>query len=145
MATIGTDCEIILDSHGFFVVPGGYIVKQPRVRKMSYRADGTLSYVDLGPGRREWNITILARNELLKYDGTATGVTGQQYRDYLRSSYTSNIGATINFVDLTNTTIAVYFDSYEEAVLDLKSQIIALATGGSLAASYECKIALVEA
>jgi hypothetical protein len=112
---------------------------------MSYRADGTLSYVDLGPGRREWEMVVLARNELLKYDSTSTGITGQQYRDQLVSSYTSNVGTTINFVDPLNNTIAVYFDNYEEMMLDLKSQIIALATGGSLAASYECKITLIEA
>ena len=145
MSSIGIDGEVKLDGSYYFVKPGSYLAKRPRVRKTSYRADGTLSYVDLGPGRREWEMIILARNELLKYDGTTTGVTGQQVRDALISSYTSNVGASINFVDPLNNTIAVYFDDYEEIVLDLKSQIIALATGGSLAASYECKITLVEA
>lgn len=145
MATIGTDCEIILDSNGYFIKPGSYLVKQQRVRKMTYRADGSLAYVDLGPGRREWSMIILARNDLLKYDGTATGTTGETYRSNLKSSYTSNVATTINFVDPLNNTIAVHFDNYEEMILDLKTQIIAVATGGSLAASYECKIALVEA
>lgn len=145
MATIGSDCEVIIDSNGYFIKPGSYTVKQPRVRKMTYRADGSLAYVDLGPGRREWSMIILARNDLLKYDGTATGTTGETYRSNLKSSYTSNIATTITFVDPLNNSISVHFDNYEEMILDLKTQIIAVATGGSLAASYECKIALVEA
>jgi len=144
VATIGIDCEIILDGTGYFIKPDSYRVKHPRIRKETYRADGSLAYVDLGPGRREWEFTVIARNELLKYDGTSTGVTGETYRTNLHSSYTSNIGTTINFVDPLNTTIAVHFDHYEERVLDLKSQIIAVATGGSLAASYEIRILLIE-
>ena len=145
MAKIGVDCMIILDNQGYFIKPESYIIKQPRISKAQYRADGTLSYVDLGPGKREFLMTILAKPNLLKYDGTDTGVSGQTYRDNLRSSYTSNIAATIVFKDITNTSINVYFKNYQEKVLDLKSQIIALSTGGSLAGSYECAIELLEA
>jgi hypothetical protein len=91
-------------------------------------------------------MAILCINDLLKYDGTSTGTTGQQYRDALHSSYTNSVGTTINFTDpLNGSAIAVHFDSYEEMVRDLHSQIISLATGGSAAASYEVKIVLVEA
>jgi hypothetical protein len=69
MATIGYDCEIIIDGTGYFVKPGSYLVKQPRIRHISYRADGSLSYTDLGPGRRSWRMIILALNELTCYDG----------------------------------------------------------------------------
>src|SRR6266571_9265771 len=138
MPTIGADCELILDSTGYFVKPGTYRMRQPRVRKATVRADGGESYVDLGPGKRVWSLVILCINDLLKYDGTSTGLTGQQYRDALRTSYTSNIGTTINFTDpLNGTAIAVHFDSYQERILDLHSQIISPATGGSPAASYE--------
>jgi hypothetical protein len=146
MASIGVDCEIIIDGTGYFMKPGTYQVRQPRIRHMVYRADGSLSYVDLGPGRHTWSMTILASNELLKYDGTLTGITGQQYRDALHNSYTSNVGTTINFTDpLSGTPIAVHFDNYEEKIIDLHTQIISLAAGGSAGASYEITITLVEA
>jgi hypothetical protein len=92
-------------------------------------------------------MTILAINELCRYDGKPVGVSGQQFRDTLRASYTSNIGTTINFTDpLSGTPIAVHFDSYEERILNLHSQVIAVASGGgSIGVSYEIKIELLEA
>jgi len=146
MATIGYDCHVIIDGTGYWVKPTSYAVKQPRIRKATVRADAGESYIDLGPGRREWSMTILCLNDLTKYDGTPTGVSGEQYRDALRTSYTSSVGTTINFVDpLSSAAIPVHFDSYEETIRDLHSQIIALATGGSAGASYEVKIVLLEA
>lgn len=143
MATIGVDCEIILDGTGYFVKPGSYIEHQPRVRKATIRADGGEAYVDLGPGKRVWKFVVLCINELLKYDQTSTGLTGQQYRDALRTSYAIT-NATINFTDPTGTVVAVHFDDYAEHIRDLHSQVIATATGGSLATSYEAAITLVE-
>lgn len=70
MATIGIDAEIILDNQGYFVLPGTYRLKQPRIRKVTTRADGAESYVDLGAGKRVWSMVILCRNDLQKYDGT---------------------------------------------------------------------------
>jgi hypothetical protein len=146
MPTIGLDCEVILDGTGYFIKPASFAVKQPRIRKATVRADGGESYVDLGPGRREWSMIVLCINDLLKYDGTPTGLTGQQYRDALRASYTGSVGTTIQFTDpLNGLAVAVHFDSYEETIRDLHSQIISLATGGSAAASYEIKIMLMEA
>lgn len=146
MATIGVDCELILDGTGYFLKPGSYSVKQPRLRHGTYRADGALAYVDLGPGRRLWSMIVLCVNELKKYDGTPVATTGQQFRDALHTSYTGSTGTTINFVDpLNGSTIPVHFDGYEEAIIDLHSQIIALATGGSAGASYEVRIDLLEA
>lgn len=146
MAAIGLDCEVILDGIGYFVKPDSYSVKHPRIRKATVRADAGESYIDLGPGRREWSMIILCLNDLVKYDGDSTGTTGQQYRDSLHNSYTGSIGTTINFADpLNGSAIPVHFDSYEETVRDLHSQIIAPATGGSMGASYEVKIVLVEA
>jgi hypothetical protein len=146
MPAIGLDCEIVLDNNGYFVKPGSYAVKHPRIRKATVRADGGESYIDLGPGRRQWSMIILCLNDLLKYDGTSTGTTGQQYRDALRASYTGSAGTTINFVDpLNGSAIAVHFDSYEELIRDLHSQIVTPATGGSAGASYEVHIVLIEA
>jgi hypothetical protein len=146
MANIGIDCELVLDGSGYFVKPGSYQVKQPRLRQATYRADGSLAYVDQGPGKRTWSLTIVAANELLRYDGTPTGLSGQQYRDALHTSYTNTIGTTITFLDpLSSASINVHFDSYEERILDLHSQVLALATGGVAGASYEITITLLEA
>ena len=146
MATIGIDCEIILDGTGYFVKPGTFKMKQPRVRKATIRADGGESYVDLGPGKRAWSMIILCLNDILKYDGTPTGLTGEQYHDALRASYNSSAGTTILFIDgLNGTAVAVHFDSYAEIVYDLHIQEVPLATGAAPALSYEAAITLVEA
>jgi hypothetical protein len=146
MATIGVDCEIILDSTGYFVVPGTYRMKQPRIRKATTRADGAESYVDLGPGKRVWSMIILCKNDLLKYDGTSTGTSGQQYRDALRTSYANSVGTTINYTaPLNGAAIAVHFDSYAELVEDLHVQQVPLSTGLSPGLSYLVAIELVEA
>lgn len=146
MPSIGVDCELIIDGTGYFVRPGTYHMKQPRVRKATVRADVSEAYVDLGPGKRTWIMTILAMNDLVKYDGTPTGLTGEQYRDALRTSYLNSTGTTINFTDpLNGSAIAVHFDSYSELVHDLHSQQVPLATGGASGLSYDCGIELVEA
>ncbi|HZU69965.1 MAG TPA: hypothetical protein VFA09_22030 [Ktedonobacteraceae bacterium] len=146
MPTIGQDCEIILDGTGYFIKPGTYKMKQPRVRKATVRADGGESYVDLGPGKRVWSMIILCLNDLVKYDGTPTGISGQQYRDALRSSYLNSTGTILQFTDpLNSTAIATHFDSYAEQVYDLHIQQVSLSTGGAPALSYEVAIELVEA
>ncbi len=146
MPVIGQDCEIILDNNGYFVKPKSYKMQQPRIRKATVRADGGQAYVDLGPGRRAWSMTILCLNEQTKYDGTPTGFSGQQYRDALRASYTCSVGTTIQFIDpLNGAAVPVHFDSYSELVYDLRVQQVALATGTATALSYEVEIVLVEA
>ncbi|HLH61673.1 MAG TPA: hypothetical protein VKV20_08320 [Ktedonobacteraceae bacterium] len=146
MPIIGQDCEIILDGTGYFIKPGTYKMKQPRVRKATLRADGGESYVDLGPGKRVWSMIVLCLNDLLKYDGTPTGISGQQYRDALRSSYLNSVGTTLQFTDpLNGAIITIHFDSYAEQVYDLHIQQVSLSTGGSPALSYEVAIELVEA
>ena len=145
MATIGIDCELILDGSGYFVKPGSYKMKQPRVRKATVRADGAESYVDLGPGKRAWSMIIICLNDLLKYDGTSTGLSGQQYRDALRASY-AQVATTVNYTDpLNGTPIAVHFDNYSEIAYDLHVQQVPLSTGASPGISYEVAIELVEA
>lgn len=145
MATIGLDCEIMLDGTGYFVKPSSYQMQQPRIRKATLRADGAEAYVDLGPGKRSWSMSILCFNNLLRYDGTATGLSGQQYRDALRASYLGSSGSTLTFNDPLNGTLQVHFDAYSEQIMDLHSQVIALATGMPAAATYEVSITLREA
>jgi hypothetical protein len=146
MATIGIDCELILDGNGYFIKPGTYRVQQPRIRKATVRADGALAYVDLGPGKRVWSMTVLCLNDLTRYDGTPTGITGQQYRDALHASYTGSIGTSLLYSDPLNTTaVAVHFDFYKEGIADLHIQQMALAVGGTPGLSYEVMIELIEA
>jgi hypothetical protein len=146
MPTIGVDAEVIIDGSGYFVRPRSYTMQQPRIRKATVRADGGQAYVDLGPGRRIWKLIILCVNDQLKYDGTPTNMSGQQYRDALRASYTNSVGSTIQFIDpLNSAPIAVHFDSYSELVYDLRVQQVALATGAPPALSYEVEIVLLEA
>ncbi len=144
--SIGVDCEVLLGGTGYFVKPGSYHMKQPRIRKAVMRADGGLSYVDLGAGKRTWSMVILCINELLRYDGTLTGLSGQQYRDALRSSYLGSSGTTLQYTDpLNGAALAVHFDSYMEVVLDLHIQQVPLAVGGTPGLSYEVSIELLEA
>jgi hypothetical protein len=145
MATIGIDCELILDGTGYFVKPGTYRMQQPRIRKTTVRADGGLAYVDLGPGKRVWSMVILCLNDLIRYDGAPTSFTGQQYRDALHSTYTGSTGTTIQYSDPTNATaVAVHFDTYKEVVADIHMQQVALAIGGTAGLSYEVAIELIE-
>jgi hypothetical protein len=146
MATIGLDCEVILDGTGYFLRPGSYRMTQPRIRRATVRADGGESYVDLGPGKRSWSMIILCLNDLTGYDGRPTGLSGQQYRDALRTSYLNSAGQTILFNEPTGgPAIPVHFDYYAEAVLDLHLQPVAPSTGGSPSLSYEVTVELVEA
>src|SRR5882724_448911 len=137
MATIGIDAEIILDGAGYFVRPRTYAMHQPRIRRATVRADGGQAYVDLGPGRRIWTMTILCLNDQSRYDGLLIGLSGQQYRDALRASYTGSVGSTIPFIDpLNGSAIAVHFDSYREIITDLRVQQVPLATGAGPGLSY---------
>ena len=146
MATLGIDCELVLDGTGYFVKPGSYTMKQPRIRKSTVRADGGTSYVDLGPGKRMWSITLLCKNDLLRYDGLSTNISGQQYRDAVRTSYLNSVGTTVLFSDPINATvIAVHIDSYTEVVSDLHTQQVALSLSGAGGLSYEVTVELVEA
>lgn len=136
MATVGVDCEVALDGTGYWVKPGSYQAARPRVRRATVRADGNESYVDLGPGKRVWRFTALALNELTNYDGTATGLTGQQYRDALWASYVK-VATTLAFTDPQGQTAQVRFDDLKERMPDLRSQ--------QVGSSYELEVTLLEA
>ncbi|HEY7348771.1 MAG TPA: hypothetical protein VH599_10690 [Ktedonobacterales bacterium] len=135
MPTIKVDCEVVLDGTGYLVKPGTYRLERPRVRRATVRADGAQSYVDLGPGRRVWRFTALALNDLAQYDGTPTGLTGQQYRDALWASYVK-VATALSFTDPEGQTVQAYFDDLVERVADLRSQQVGV--------SYELEVALVE-
>ncbi len=136
MPTVSVDCQIILDGTGYLVKPGSYRLERPRIRRATVRADGNTSYVDLGPGRRIWRFTVLALNDLAQYDGTPTGLTGQQYRDALWASYTK-VATMLSFTDPQGLTAQVHFDELTERIADLRSQHVGV--------SYELDVTLVEA
>ncbi len=48
MATIGQDCEVIIDSTGYFVEPHFYGMKRSRVRKSTVAKGGQARYVESG-------------------------------------------------------------------------------------------------
>ena len=144
IAAPGVDYEVGIDNNGFFVQPGTFSMKWPRVRRATVRADGGEGYVDLGPGKRAWSMVILCINDLNTYDGTSTGLTGQNYRDSLVASY-SKVAQTIPFQDPLGSSFQVHFDEYAEHTPDLHVQQVQLATGGVLSNSYLVAIELVEA
>lgn len=121
MATIGVDCQVVLDGSGYWIEPHSYRVHRPRLRKASVTSGGGERYVDAGPGKRVWSFTILGVNDLLRYDGQPTGMTGQQYRDGLVASYAKS--GTLAFVDPHGVSWTVHFDDLVEALPDLRTQL----------------------
>jgi hypothetical protein len=88
-----------------------------------------------GRAKRVWRFTALAVNDLTKYDGTPTRITGQQYRDALWASYVK-VATALSFTDPQGQTAQVHFDDLVEHVADLRSQQVGV--------SYGVDVALVE-
>jgi hypothetical protein len=140
MAALGLDCQVMLDGVGYFVEPHTYAMKRARLRKASVTKGGGERYVDLGPGKREWHMTVLCLNQLTDYSGQALLLNGKALRDALRSSYEKvPAGGVVSlpFIDLDGVSYQVHFDDFEEQVRDPRTQMIA--------PSYHCPIVLVEA
>ncbi len=121
MATIGVDCQVVLDGVGYWLERHGYSVHRPRLRKATVTGDGGERYVDAGPGKRVWAFRVLALNGLLRYDGQPTGMTGQQYRDALAASYARS--GPLSFTDPHGVTWSVHFDLLGETIDDLRTQL----------------------
>lgn len=136
MATVGVDCQIVLDGQGYWVEPHTYTMHRPRIRKATITKGGGERYVDAGLGKRVWAFTVLAVNELLRYDGRPVGVTGEGYRDALLASY-AKVATTLIYSDPNKVSYTVRFDDYSEAIRDLRTQLVS--------PSYLCRVELVEA
>ena len=136
MALIGVDCQVILDGTGYWIEPRSYSVHRPRVRKAAITKGGGERYVDAGPGKRVWAFTILAVNDLVRYDGQPVGLSGQQFRDALLASY-ARVATTLSFTDPHGVSWTVRFDDYAEDVRDVRTQLSS--------PSYLCRVELVEA
>jgi hypothetical protein len=131
---------VILDGAGYFVEPRAYLMKRVRLRKASVTKGGGERYVDLGPGKREWHMTLLCLNQLTDYSGQMLPSTGKAQRDALRASYEKVPAGgvvTLPFTDLDGASYQVHFDDFEEQVRDPRTQLTA--------PSYHCAIVLVEA
>jgi hypothetical protein len=122
MATVGIDCQLVLDGMGYWIEPQSYAVHRPRLRKASVTAGGGERYVDVGPGKRVWQFTILALNGLVRYDGQPVGLTGREYRDALEASYARS--GTLPFVDPAGSAWTVHLDLVVERLPDLRTQLV---------------------
>jgi hypothetical protein len=136
MSTVGIDCQIMLDGVGYFVEPNSYTLRRPRLRKASVLKGGAERYVDLGPGKREWRLTLLCLNGLTDYSGQVLSGTGEALRESLCASY-QKTGTPLAFTDLDGSHYSVHFDDFQEQVRDPRTQLTS--------PSYHVSIVLVEA
>lgn len=115
-------------------------MKRTRIRKATITKSGAERYVDLGPGKREWHMSLLCVNGLPDYTGRAQAATGEALRESLRASYEKVPAggvATLGYTDLDGAVYAVHFDDYEEQVRDPRTQLTS--------PSYHVAVVLVEA
>ena len=146
MATVGTDCQLILDGIGYWIEPSSYQVTRPRVRRADLTGQAASpvgpgagsgeKYIDRGPGKRDWKFIIVAFNALTKYDGTVQVTTGQQIHDSLQTSY-NKVNTILSYTDPNNATWNVRFDDMVEQIVDVRSQVDGI--------QYYMHISLVEA
>jgi hypothetical protein len=148
MATVGTDCQLILDGVGYWIEPASYKVLRPRIRRADLTglaATGTgpghgvgERYVDRGPGRREFQFIVVCFNSISDYAGNIQATTGQTAHDSLQTSY-NKVATTIAFTDPNSYAWGtVYFDDLVEELADTRAQ-----TAGSL--QWYMHVTLVEA
>lgn len=146
MPTIGVDCQIILDGIGYWIEPAHYEVSRPRVRRSDltgltanpvapgYGAGET--YIDRGPGKREWKFIVVCFNNMVTYAGATIATTGQQFHDDLVTSY-NKVNTQLSFTDPGGNTFNVWFDDLVEDIADIRSQ-----SGGI---QWYCHCTLIEA
>lgn len=146
MATIGTDCQLIVDGVGYWIEPSSYQLTRPRVRRadMTGQAASPVGpgagagerYIDRGPGKRDWKFIVVAFNNLTKYDGTVQVTSGQAIHDTLQTSY-NKVNTVIAYSDPNSIAWNVRFDDLVEQIVDVRSQIDGI--------QYYLHVTLVEA
>ena len=115
---MGTDCNIVLDGVGYFVKPGSMVVKRPRVRGATGNADGSMSYVDGGPGKARYEFTVYGKRGMRDFLGRPVETTPAAYRGSLLASY-AKLNTELGFVPpWGGAAISVRFDGLGERVLD---------------------------
>jgi hypothetical protein len=132
MPTIGTDCQIILDSTGYFIEPTSYRVARPRVRRADLTgisanpitpgAGAGERYIDRGPGKRIWTFSVVAFGAMKDYAGNTVALTGQGYHDALQSSY-NKVNTVLSYTDPNSILWQVRFDDLTEDLVDIRSQV----------------------
>lgn len=144
MPTLGLDCHIILDGTGYWIDPNAYhMIRQRNRRAVSNRTPASGSagagqrYIDLGPGKREWQIAVICYQAIHDYAGNPVSSTGQQYRDALHTSY-QKVNTTLSYTDPSGAAWTVHFDHLEEHIIDVRAQ-----ADGEI--QYLCTIILIEA
>ncbi len=135
MPTVGEDCSVILDGHGYFVKPGSYRVETPRVIDAEPDAAAGPAAVDLGAGKQVWHFTVLAYANHLNYNGTVNPTTAAAYRANLRA--TAAKAAALSFTDRMGAEHSVHTLKLEER--------IAAASGYWVRPEWEIAVTLVEA
>ncbi|MGI8825261.1 MAG: hypothetical protein ACR2JC_06420 [Chloroflexota bacterium] len=146
MATIGLDCQLILDGTGYFIEPDSYHMVRSRVRASTANvlAANPVThfgvgerYVDQGPGKRVWSFAVLAWQAIDTYAGQRVVTTGQQYRGALHASY-EKVATPLTFTDPNGLSWSVHFDHLEEIIDDVRAQT-------DTALQYTMSVELVEA
>ena len=114
MPTVGEDCSVILDGHGYFVKPGSYRVEIPKIAATEPHAAAGPAAVDLGAGKQVWHFTVLAFTNHLNHNGTVNAASAATYRANLRASYAK--AAALSFTDRLGTVHRVHIVTLEERI-----------------------------
>jgi hypothetical protein len=132
MATIGTDCQLILDGFGYFIEPASYKVQRARVRRADATGVAAVGsspgsgageiYVDRGPGKREFDFIVVCFNAMKDYAGNTISTTGQQLHDQLQLTY-NKVNTQLAFTDPAGNPWTVWFDDLVEELSDVRSQV----------------------
>ena len=135
MPTVGEDCSVILDGHGYFVKPGSYRVEIPKVLAATPGAAAGPAAVDLGAGKQVWHFTVLAFANHLNRNGTINPTAATTFRTRLRASYAK--AEALPFTDRLGTEHSAHPLSLEERVSE--------AAGFWEQPEWEMAVSLVEA
>lgn len=114
MPTVGEDCSVILDGHGYFVKPGSYRVEIPKVVAAAPAASVGPAAVDLGAGKQVWHFTALAYTNHLNHNGTVNATSAATYRANLRASHAK--AEALAFTDRLGAAHSVHMVALEERV-----------------------------
>ncbi len=126
-ANVGIDCQVALDSVGYWLVDGSYSVHRPRLRRAVVTLGAKERYLDAGPGARVWRFTVAALDGLARFDGRPTGFSGADYRASLHASY-ARLGP-LGFVDPAGVAWSVYIDDLTETPSHLRAAALGLGAG----------------
>ena len=135
MPTVGEDCSVILDGHGYFVKPGSYRVEVPKIVAAAPDAPVGPAAVNLGAGKQVWHFTALAYTNHLNYNGTVNATSAATYRTNLRAAHAK--AAALAFTDRLGAEHSVHMVTLEERIAE--------AAGFWEQPEWEMAVTLVEA